>query len=188
MGPIGIVLSARHRHSTPAVVYWLDACTVTWLGGCVLRLVQRCWAAVVGWRCVCVGAFGDFLFQFPIAYACLTITSFCNSVCWPGNMHLFRVRLHMPQSLAALVDQQPDTTCFGDVNRLVEATRVIADFVRSWEGRCSSSAASVGPSCLLVTAADDAEPIRLSLPKILYLNHRWRAQTLRERIWALFRL
>ena len=35
------------------VVFQLDACTAAWLGGCCLRLVQRCWPGV---SCAC--AFG----------------------------------------------------------------------------------------------------------------------------------
>ena len=58
---------------------WLDACTAALLGGCCLRLVQHCWHALVGWRFLCVCAFGGFLLQFLIAYACLPITSLCNT-------------------------------------------------------------------------------------------------------------
>ena len=32
------------------VVSWVDECATAWLGGCCLRLVQRCWPTLVGWR------------------------------------------------------------------------------------------------------------------------------------------
>ena len=63
------------------MVSWLDACTAPWLGGCCLRRTQRCWPApaLVGCRFLCVCACGGFLLQFLIAYACLTITSLCDT-------------------------------------------------------------------------------------------------------------
>ena len=43
------------------LVSWLAACTAAWLGGCCLRLVQRCWPGLVGWRFSYASAFGGFL-------------------------------------------------------------------------------------------------------------------------------
>ena len=47
-----------------------------------MRLVQGCWSALVGWRFLCVCAFGGFLLRFLIAYACLNITSLGNNHHW----------------------------------------------------------------------------------------------------------
>ena len=58
---------------------WLDACTAAWLGGCRLRLMQRCWPALVGWYFLCVYTFGGFQLWFLIVCTCLTITSLCNN-------------------------------------------------------------------------------------------------------------
>ena len=52
--------------------------------------MQRCWPALVGWRLLCVRAFGGFLPWFLLACACLTITSLCSTLvsrttqCCPG--------------------------------------------------------------------------------------------------------
>ena len=51
-----------HRvRSDACMVSWLDACAAAGPGCYVLGLVQRCWPALVGWRFLCVCAFGGFL-------------------------------------------------------------------------------------------------------------------------------
>ena len=74
-----------HAHPTHASPRWvrgdayvmscLDACVVSGLGRCLLRFVQRCWPALVGWRFLYVCALGGFLLWFRIAYACPTTAS-----------------------------------------------------------------------------------------------------------------
>ena len=51
-----------------------------------------CWPALVGWRFLCVGAFGGFLLSFLIAFAFLAITSLSIRVllCAEGCAFLFQ--------------------------------------------------------------------------------------------------
>ena len=60
---------STHHRTDRRTVSWLPACTAAWLGSRCLWLVQSCWPALVGWRLLCVNAFGGFLLWFRIAFA-----------------------------------------------------------------------------------------------------------------------